>query len=267
MSDPGNEKWAVLIGIDFYAQGNNPQLDVRGRPITFPHLYGCVADVNLVEQYLLDTMKVDKSRITKLLAPHPDSDSAQPSLDAADSPTYQNIVNALQSVPKRAGRGSKVYIHYSGHGARATTVFPTLKGKSGLDEVLVPMDVSRGGRYLRDLEMTLLLKDMEEAGLDVTVVLDSCHSGSATRRPPPERDGARDSSDCPVGCSDSHSHSPQRDQGPAADAMLMLMQFASPTVCKRAGCSSRAATRFWRPASRTKRRWNYRPTTARCTAP
>src|ERR671932_12580 len=37
------------------------------------------------------------------------------------------------------------------------------------------------GRYLRDIELATLLKRMTDKGLGVTVVLDSCHSGGATR--------------------------------------------------------------------------------------
>jgi Caspase domain len=37
------------------------------------------------------------------------------------------------------------------------------------------------GHYLRDIEMTTLLKRMTDKGLIVTLVLDSCHSGGATR--------------------------------------------------------------------------------------
>ena len=43
------------------------------------------------------------------------------------------------------------------------------------------MDYSSGGRYLLDVELAMLLKRMSDKGLIVTVVLDSCHSGGATR--------------------------------------------------------------------------------------
>jgi hypothetical protein len=48
--------------------------------------------------------------------------------------------------------------------------------------VLVPADISdTEDRYIRDFELAYLLRLLVDKGLAVTVVLDSCHSGSATR--------------------------------------------------------------------------------------
>ncbi|KAH8747983.1 caspase domain-containing protein [Diaporthe sp. PMI_573] len=126
-------------------------------------------------------MKLKRSNITKLFAPNPGTglDDATPT----DSPTYTNIIHALESVKEHAKRDDMVYIHYSGHGARATTVFPRLKQKGAFDDSIVPTDIAGEGHYLRDLELALLLKRMVDKGLLVTVVLDCCHSASATRRP------------------------------------------------------------------------------------
>jgi hypothetical protein len=76
-----------------------------------------------------------------------------------------------------------VYIHYSGHGGRTRTNYPQSKGgEQGIDEALVPVDIGQtNGQYVRDIELGKLLKDLVNKGLIVTVVLDSCHSGGATR--------------------------------------------------------------------------------------
>ena len=51
-----------------------------------------------------------------------------------------------------------------------------------MDEALVPIDIgTTSGNYLRDLEVSYLLQAMVDKGLVVTLVLDSCHSGGATR--------------------------------------------------------------------------------------
>ncbi|MFM8922620.1 MAG: caspase family protein, partial [Microcystis panniformis] len=75
-----------------------------------------------------------------------------------------------------------VYIHNSSHGGRAKTIFPDIKGVGEIDEGIVPTDIGTSeGQYLRDLELAQLLKELADKKLVVTLVLDCCHSGGATR--------------------------------------------------------------------------------------
>ena len=83
---------------------------------------------------------------------------------------------------KQAKTGDQVYIHYSGHGGRAKTIYPELQEIRGdYDEGIVPIDVSLKGQYLRDLEIATLLKNMTDEGLIVTLIFDSCHSGGTKK--------------------------------------------------------------------------------------
>ncbi|HEY9661822.1 MAG TPA: caspase family protein, partial [Allocoleopsis sp.] len=167
---------ALLIGIDHYKPNR-----------LYKSLKGAVRDINLVETFLkTGKLQIPPERIRRLTAPHPeDTVLLEARSDQEQNPTYENIVNAFKDVTKTAEPGEQVYIHYSGHGGRATTVYPNLKQGSGEqnDEAIVSMDIgdTEVGRYLRDVEMTTLLKRMTDKGLIVTVVLDSCHSGGATR--------------------------------------------------------------------------------------
>ena len=126
-----------------------------------------------------------KILLRKLTAPTQEDPVLLEARSAQEKPTYENIVNAFKEITETAQLGEQVYIHYSGHGGRATTVYPNLKQGIGEqnDESIVPMDIgdTPEGRYLRDVEMTTLLKRMTDKGLIVTVILDSCHSGGATR--------------------------------------------------------------------------------------
>ena len=91
-------------------------------------------------------------------------------------------MNSLHQLGRMAPSGSLVYIHYSGHGGRAKTLFPQVKGEDGVDEGLVPTDIGTPhGQYVRDLEIAEILQNFESKGLVVTLVLDCCHSGGATR--------------------------------------------------------------------------------------
>ncbi len=169
---------ALLIGIDHYDPNQ-----------LFPNLKGSVRDIELVETFLTQNLKISSKRVQKLISRNREDETLMAIRSATgpepQKPTYENIVNAFNTITEMAQPGEQVYIHYSGHGGRAATVFPNLKQGTGIqyDEGLVPMDIgdAEQGRYLRDVEMTTLLKRMTDKGLIVTVILDSCHSGGATR--------------------------------------------------------------------------------------
>lgn len=165
--------YALLIGIDHYLRN-------RTAEGSYPSLGGCVRDIGLVETFLRDSLKLPDERIVKLLAR--DTGGKQPEGSAETWPTYENMVAAFKKIANLAQAGDQVYIHYSGHGGRAKTIFPKLKGERGLDEALVPTDIGNPKtRYLRDVEMAHILQTMVDKGLMVTIVLDSCHSGGSTR--------------------------------------------------------------------------------------
>jgi hypothetical protein len=165
---------ALLIGIDYYKPNR-----------LYKSLKGAVRDINLVDTFLKGTLKIPAERIRKLISPNQADTTLLDARSGHEEPTYENIVRAFKEIAETAQPGELVYIHYSGHGGRATTVYPNLKKGIGeqYDESIVPMDIgdTQEGRYLRDVEMTTLLKRLTDKGLIVTVILDSCHSGGATR--------------------------------------------------------------------------------------
>jgi hypothetical protein len=161
--------YALLIGIDYYLPGQLPDGS------SYASLGGCVRDVNRVEDYLKKTQK--PKQIFKLTSSNTGATEPQDQL-----PTYENIVAKFHTITEIAQKDDQVYIHYSGHGGRAKTIYPELKGAGQSDEALVPMDIVKTNeRYLRDVEIATLLKKMVNKGLVVTVVFDSCHSGGTTR--------------------------------------------------------------------------------------
>jgi hypothetical protein len=173
MSESASKFYALLIGIDYYQP--NP---------FYRSLKGAVRDITLVEQFLKTTLKVPAEQIITLLSsPAEDLDLMSVRSTQPPEPTYDNIVAAFHQITESAQANDQVYIHYSGHGGRAKTVYPNLKqGRlEQYDEGIVPMDVGKAGHYLRDVEMATLLKRLTDKGCILTVILDSCHSGGATR--------------------------------------------------------------------------------------
>jgi hypothetical protein len=180
------QKWALLIGVDFYMTGN-ARKDKFGSVIHYPSLRGCVNDIALIECFLKDEIGLTDEYIFKITSTGPDiGGQAVPKEDPSTWPTYQNISQAFHEVLDKAQPGDLVYIHYSGHGARVQTAYRNLKGHDGIDEALVPLDIevlSEGpqSKYVRDVEIACWLQSFVDKGLRTTVVVDSCHSGSTNR--------------------------------------------------------------------------------------
>jgi len=173
--------YALLIGIDCYM----PNLLPDGS--RYKNLGGCVRDIDRVEAFLIEERQVPKTQILKLTASVNPNDHSKPVELPEKLPTRQNMIDSFRKLKEMAPELSQVYTHYSGHGGRAKTVFKNkigeyIKGEDGIDEGLVPTDIGTSeGQYLRDLDLAQLLKELVDKKLIVTVVLDCCHSGGATR--------------------------------------------------------------------------------------
>ena len=168
--------YALLIGIDCYLPNER-----SGTPNKM-NLSGCVRDINRIEEFLQTRVGLPESHIVKLTAT--DNGSGQPAELPEKWPTRENIIGAFRRLGELTVPGDHVYIHYSGHGGRVKTPprFQQMKGHDGFDEALVPTDYNfEEDKFLRDFELAHILRGYVERELVVTVVLDSCHSGGATR--------------------------------------------------------------------------------------
>ncbi|MCB0105989.1 MAG: caspase family protein, partial [Caldilineaceae bacterium] len=174
MSD--NKHYALLIGVDHYFEYRLPG------GIYYPKLGGCVRDITKVYNFLTERIKIPSGNITKLTASRGGANPVEPE---SQWPTYNNIVAAFADLTAKVQEGDQVYIQYSGHGGRTTTMFPAVKGDGEFDEALVPLDIGKPGdddaRYLRDAEIYELLQRLVAKKVRLTVVFDCCHSGGATR--------------------------------------------------------------------------------------
>ena len=184
---------ALLIGIDCYLPNE------LSDGTFYRSLSGCVRDILKVEQFLRSEFGLTDERLIRLTASRSGganqssrgsggtpaaTEDEKPTEPPEQWPTYQNIVQAFRQLEEDARPGEQIYIHYSGHGGKVKTLRKhraLIPGK-WLDEALVPTDLGDDeGRYLRDIELAFLLQKLLAKGLYVTIVLDSCHSGSAAR--------------------------------------------------------------------------------------
>lgn len=164
MSDPTHR--VLLIGIDAYSGD--------------AALSGCVNDVDAVEAFLLDRLKIPPTSITKLASPHPGA--ARPALSAAAAPSAPADLASIRAALRALGGdavspGDRVLIHYSGHGAQVVN-----EGDPIYREALVPADWKESG-VLYDREINLLIQAISARTSDLTLIFDCCHSAGATRGP------------------------------------------------------------------------------------
>ena len=145
---------ALLIGINVYAAKNVPPLE------------GCLNDVVEMKRLLEQRYGFPPGQITVLT-------------DA--QATRERIMQALQRLIQDAKKGDWVCIHYAGHGSQATDTDGD--EADGLDETLVPHDGrTEGVADITDDELRDRLDQLAAKVDIVRVVLDSCHSGTGTRK-------------------------------------------------------------------------------------
>jgi len=106
-----------------------------------------------------------------------------------EAATREGIMTALKELSGKIGSGDIVVVHYSGHGQQIYD--QNFEEIDGLDEAIVPYDAwvrythnYKGERHIRDDEIGNILVDFRnKLGKDgqLLMLLDSCHSGSATR--------------------------------------------------------------------------------------
>jgi hypothetical protein len=94
--------------------------------------------------------------------------------------TRDAILQALERrLVRPAGQGDVLLFYYSGHGSQVRNSLSDEPDK--LDESLVPADSRLGVRDIRDKELRLLFNQILDHGARLTVILDSCYSGSGAR--------------------------------------------------------------------------------------
>ncbi len=152
-------RYALVIGIDAYQHGIAP-------------LAGATADARAVA----------RERITRLASPRGDGvhETDIPSAPA----TRERLTRALTALGgEHITPTDSVLIYYSGHGASV----PVIRGSvRATHEALVPVDAGEDARgvfesLFFDVEFNRLLRRIVRRTDRVTVILDCCHSGGATR--------------------------------------------------------------------------------------
>jgi hypothetical protein len=91
--------------------------------------------------------------------------------------TRRAILDSIRVAGDRSAAGDVLLVFFAGHGAlRRNSASP-----KGLDQTIVPADANRGVDDIRDKELAALVAPIAQRGVVVTLIFDSCNSGSITR--------------------------------------------------------------------------------------
>jgi hypothetical protein len=157
------EERALLIGINDYLANDVDASQTKGQSWIPEDLNGALNDVALMRHTLLTRFGFDESNITSLL----DEDA-----------TRENMLKVMREFAASTQPGDIVYFHFSGHGSQVDDASGDEADK--LDETILPYDARTGGiADITDDELQAIFGQLRaESAL---IVLDSCHSGTATR--------------------------------------------------------------------------------------
>ncbi|MEB3218001.1 MAG: caspase family protein, partial [Nostocales cyanobacterium 94392] len=150
-------KLALLVGINNYQAGISP-------------LRGCLTDVEMQRELLLHRFGFNPQDIITL---------------TDEKANRQNILDTFENhLIKQAKPGDVVVFHFSGHGSQV--IDPEPISEDGLNSTMIPYDRfsqnSRDAGKVQDIMgRTLFLLMYALQTENVTVMLDSCHSGGGTR--------------------------------------------------------------------------------------
>ena len=150
-----NRTYALLVGINDYPSG-------------VPTLSGCVNDIDHFHDFLKRSVGKQPLAVELLK----DGEASR-----------VNVIRGFRKHLGQARAGDVAVFHYCGHGAQSASASAFAEFyPGGMDEGLVCVD-SRlpGGHDLADKELAVLISELSGTGAHVTFILDSCHSGSATR--------------------------------------------------------------------------------------
>ncbi len=144
-------KKALLVGINKYK-------------IAGADLNGCVNDVTNMQDILLKYFNFNVRDI-KILTD--------------ERATKEAIINGLNWLCDGVKANDSILFHFSGHGSQVVDK-DNDEYKDNLDEILCPHDMDWDGKYIVDDELNAIFQKID-SGVNVEIILDSCHSGTGTR--------------------------------------------------------------------------------------
>jgi len=165
---------ALVVGIDDYTASRLPSPSRSTGPApgrAWGNLSGAVNDAEAIGEVLTDRYGYSTKNVRILL----DQEATRDSI----------LAGIEEHLVASAGPGDRLVFFYAGHGSRVVDTKSTEPDHQ--DESLVPADSRLGAPDIRDKELRRLFNRALDRGARLTVILDTCHSGSGARGVPNAR--------------------------------------------------------------------------------
>jgi uncharacterized caspase-like protein len=154
---------AILIGINDYSASTLAH-SMPSPDRAWSNLDGAVNDVDLMRELVIALYDFKSADVVTL---------------KDQQATRDGVFRALQRLLAQTQKNDVVLFYYSGHGSQVRNSRSAESDR--LDESLVPADSRRGAPDIRDKELLPFFNGILDRGARLTIVLDTCHSGSGAR--------------------------------------------------------------------------------------
>ncbi|KAF0424543.1 putative Metacaspase-1 [Gigaspora margarita] len=150
---------ALLIGINYFK--------------TKFELKGYLNDVENMKRFLMELYNFPEENMLILT-----DDPKQK--DPSKIPTRANILRGMKWLVHDSQPGDSLFFHYSGHGGQVEDT--NGDEVDGYDETIMPVDFEKKGQIIDDDMHDIMVRPLK-AGVRLTAIFDSCHSGTALDLP------------------------------------------------------------------------------------
>lgn len=158
------KKHALIIGINTYKPAN-AIISSSKAARNWRNLDGCVNDANAIKDMVMAKYAFAATDIKTLFNEEAGRDA---------------IISQLKNLVQSAQKGDVVFIYYAGHGSQVKNSLSAELDKK--DETIVPADAWKEGvDDIRDKELSAFFNQLLDKGVLLTVIFDSCNSGSIGR--------------------------------------------------------------------------------------
>jgi hypothetical protein len=158
-------KKALIIGIDIYKPAG--AVGIATQRSVWTNLDGCVNDANAITDLVMARYDFPVQGIVRLVN---------------QEATRERIIQELKRLVSESKKGDVVFIFYAGHGSQVYNSLSREADKK--DESMVPADSYKGVPDIRDKELAGFFNQLLDKEVNLTVIFDSCHSGSIGRGNP-----------------------------------------------------------------------------------